>query len=144
MTCGSRVRCAQGARLVPPHGGHTRVTTRRLNAGNICRIELPPDTILVVGPLQVRPNELALAAGRIATPQIRNRGTIGGNLLQDSRCPYYRQAWYCYRAGGIECYAHHGLNYDHAIFGGDRCWTVSPSLPDGKPDCGKPTGRQRC
>lgn len=70
---------------------------------------------------------LALAASRVATPQIRNLGTVGGNLLQDSRCPYYRGAWYCYRAGGIECYAHHGLNYEHAVFGGDRCWTVTPS-----------------
>lgn len=70
---------------------------------------------------------LVLAASRVATPQIRNRGTVGGNLLQDSRCPYYRGGFYCYRAGGLECYAHHGLNYEHAVFGGDRCWTVTPS-----------------
>jgi xanthine dehydrogenase YagS FAD-binding subunit len=70
---------------------------------------------------------LVLAVSRVATPQIRNRGTVGGNLLQDSRCPYYRGGFDCYRAGGLECYAHHGLNYEHAVFGGDRCYTVSPS-----------------
>jgi xanthine dehydrogenase YagS FAD-binding subunit len=70
---------------------------------------------------------LALAASRVATPQIRNVGTLGGNLLQDSRCPYYRGPWLCYRAGGIQCDARHGVNQEHAIFGGNRCYTVSPS-----------------
>lgn len=70
---------------------------------------------------------LSLAASRVATPQIRNVGTLGGNLLQDSRCPYYRGPWYCYRAGGIQCDARHGINQEHAIFGGNRCYTVSPS-----------------
>lgn len=70
---------------------------------------------------------LVKAASRVATPQIRNVGTLGGNLLQDSRCGYYRGPWYCYRAGGITCDAHHGINAEHAIFGADRCYTVSPS-----------------
>src|SRR4030095_11929441 len=70
---------------------------------------------------------LTKAASRVATPQIRNVGTIGGNLLQDSRCPYYRGPWYCYRAGGIQCDARHGVNQEHAIFGGNRCYTVSAS-----------------
>lgn len=70
---------------------------------------------------------LVAAASRVATPQIRNVATLGGNLLQDSRCPYYRGPWYCYRAGGIQCDAHHGMNQEHAIFGGNRCYTVSPS-----------------
>jgi xanthine dehydrogenase YagS FAD-binding subunit len=70
---------------------------------------------------------LVRAASRVATPQIRNVGTLGGNLLQDSRCPYYRGPWHCYRAGGIQCDAHHGMNQEHAIFGGSRCYTVSPS-----------------
>jgi xanthine dehydrogenase YagS FAD-binding subunit len=70
---------------------------------------------------------LTMAASRVATPQIRNVGTLGGNLLQDSRCAYYRGPWYCYRAGGIQCDARHGVNQEHAIFGGNRCYTVSPS-----------------
>jgi xanthine dehydrogenase YagS FAD-binding subunit len=70
---------------------------------------------------------LAAAASRVATPQIRNVGTVGGNLLQENRCPYYRGPWHCYRHGGMQCYAHHGFNREHAIFAGDRCYVVSPS-----------------
>jgi xanthine dehydrogenase YagS FAD-binding subunit len=70
---------------------------------------------------------LAAAASRVATPQIRNIGTVGGNLLQENRCPYYRGPWHCYRHGGMHCYAHHGFHREHAIFDGDRCYVVSPS-----------------
>jgi len=70
---------------------------------------------------------LCIAASRVATPQIRNTATLGGNLLQDSRCAYYREGWHCRRAGGRRCYAHEGLNGEHAIFGGGPCWTVTPS-----------------
>ena len=70
---------------------------------------------------------LATAASRVATPQIRNIGTIGGNLLQENRCPYFRGPWHCYRHGGMHCYAHHGINREHAIFEGDRCYVVTPS-----------------
>jgi xanthine dehydrogenase YagS FAD-binding subunit len=70
---------------------------------------------------------LQMSAGRVASPQIRNMATVGGNLLQDSRCSYYRSGFTCYRAGGIVCDAHHGLNAYHAIAGGDRCYTVTPS-----------------
>jgi xanthine dehydrogenase YagS FAD-binding subunit len=70
---------------------------------------------------------LVQSAFRVATPQIRAVGTVGGNLLQDSRCPYYRGPWHCYRDGGIVCDAHHGINIEHALFGGSRCYTVSPS-----------------
>jgi xanthine dehydrogenase YagS FAD-binding subunit len=70
---------------------------------------------------------LATAASRVATPQIRTVGTLGGNLLQENRCPYYRGPWHCYRHGGMHCYAHHGFHREHAIFEGDRCYVVSPS-----------------
>jgi xanthine dehydrogenase YagS FAD-binding subunit len=70
---------------------------------------------------------LAMAASRVATPQIRNVGTVGGNLLQENRCPYYRGEWNCYRKGGLHCYADHGFNREHAIYEGDRCYVVSPS-----------------
>jgi xanthine dehydrogenase YagS FAD-binding subunit len=75
---------------------------------------------------QVAP-AIVKAASRVATPQIRNLGTVGGNLLQDSRCPYYRGPWECYRAGGIVCDAVRGINAEHALFGGERCYTVTPS-----------------
>ncbi len=69
------------------------------------------------------------AAAQIATPQIRNRGTIAGNLSQDTRCWYYRGGWPCYRAGGNTCYAAAptAMNREHAIIGTNRCVAVSPS-----------------
>ena len=69
------------------------------------------------------------AAEAAASPQIRNQGTIGGNVSQDTRCWYYRGGWDCYRAGGNICYADTptAINREHAIFGADRCVAVSPS-----------------
>ena len=64
-----------------------------------------------------------------ASPQIRNQGTIGGNVSQDTRCWYYRSGWSCYRAGGNICYADtpEAINREHAILGADRCVAVNPS-----------------
>jgi xanthine dehydrogenase YagS FAD-binding subunit len=72
---------------------------------------------------------LADAAEAAASPQIRNQGTIGGNVSQDARCWYYRSGFPCYRAGGNICYADTpvGMNREHAILGADRCVAVSPS-----------------
>lgn len=72
---------------------------------------------------------LAEAALVVATPQIRNQGTIGGNNSQDTRCWYYRGDWPCYRAGGNTCHADtpSSMNSEHCIFGADRCVAVNPS-----------------
>ncbi len=72
---------------------------------------------------------LADAAELVASPQIRNQGTIGGNVSQDARCWYYRAGWPCYRAGGNICYADtpEGRNREHAILLADRCVAVNPS-----------------
>ena len=72
---------------------------------------------------------LAQAASWVASPQIRNQGTIGGNVSQDTRCWYYRAGWPCYRAGGNICYADtpEGRNREHAILHADRCVAVNPS-----------------
>jgi xanthine dehydrogenase YagS FAD-binding subunit len=72
---------------------------------------------------------LASAAGRVASPQIRNVGTVGGNLCQDTRCWYYRGGVDCYRAGGNSCFADspQGQNREHCLFGANRCIAVSPS-----------------
>ena len=72
---------------------------------------------------------LAEAASLVASPQIRNQGTLGGNVSQDTRCWYYRGGWPCYRAGGNICYADTpvGRNREHAIFGANRCVAVHPS-----------------
>ena len=72
---------------------------------------------------------LAEAAELVASPQIRNQGTLGGNLVQDTRCWYYRDGWNCYRAGGNICYADTptAMNREHCILGASRCVAVNPS-----------------
>ena len=72
---------------------------------------------------------LSQAVEVVASPQIRNQGTLGGNVSQDARCWYYRGGWPCYRAGGNICYADTpvGRNREHAIFGANRCVAVHPS-----------------
>jgi xanthine dehydrogenase YagS FAD-binding subunit len=72
---------------------------------------------------------LLQASEAAASPQIRNQGTIGGNVTQDTRCWYYRAGWSCYRAGGNICYADTptAINREHAILGADRCVAVNPS-----------------
>ena len=69
------------------------------------------------------------AAAKVASPQIRNHGTLGGNASQDARCTYYRYGLPCYRAGGNACYADtpEGVNREHALFDTDRCVAVSQS-----------------
>jgi xanthine dehydrogenase YagS FAD-binding subunit len=71
---------------------------------------------------------LAEAAHSIATPQIRNLGTVGGNLCQRPRCWYYRlEEVICLKKGGSECYAATGENKYNAIFGGGPSYIVHPS-----------------
>jgi xanthine dehydrogenase YagS FAD-binding subunit len=72
---------------------------------------------------------LSTGAEAAASPQIRNQGTIGGNVSQDTRCWYYRGGWKCYRAGGNICFADtpSAINREHAILGADRCVAVNPS-----------------
>jgi xanthine dehydrogenase YagS FAD-binding subunit len=72
---------------------------------------------------------LALAARKVATPQIRHQGTLGGNVSQDTRCWYYRSGMPCYRAGGNTCYADTptAMNREHCLFEADRCVAVNPS-----------------
>src|SRR4029077_19056248 len=72
---------------------------------------------------------LVEAAAVVASPQIRNQGTLGGNVSQDARCWYYRAGWPCYRAGGNICYADTptGRNREHAILHAERCVAVNPS-----------------
>jgi len=79
--------------------------------------------------IQSRYGLLSTAASRVASPQIRNVGTLAGNVSQDARCWYYRRGLDCYRAGGNLCYADapESLNREHAIFGQSRCVAVSPS-----------------
>jgi xanthine dehydrogenase YagS FAD-binding subunit len=70
---------------------------------------------------------LAMAAGEVASPQLRNQGTIGGNLCQKPRCWYYRGEFDCMRKGGMTCYAEAGENKFHCVLGGANCFMVHPS-----------------
>lgn len=70
---------------------------------------------------------LARAASEVASPQLRNQGTLGGNLCQKPRCWYYRRDFACLRKGGGRCYAVVGENAFHCIFGGKYCFIVHPS-----------------
>jgi xanthine dehydrogenase YagS FAD-binding subunit len=71
---------------------------------------------------------LARAASEVASPQLRNQGTIGGNLCQKPRCWYYRGEFHCLRKGGSTCYAYQGENQFHCIFGsGGICYITHPS-----------------
>jgi len=70
---------------------------------------------------------LSQAAAEVASPQLRNQGTLGGNLCQRPRCWYFRGDFRCARKGGDLCYAIEGENQYHAIFGGGPCFFVHPS-----------------
>ena len=70
---------------------------------------------------------LADAAGSVATPQIRNVGTLAGNLSQRPWCWYFRNGFPCYKNGGKQCFSVVGENEFHAIFGGGPSYIVHPS-----------------
>ncbi len=70
---------------------------------------------------------LAEAAESVAAPQIRNTGTLAGNVVQRPWCWYYRNGFPCYKAGGNECFSIAGENQLHAIFGGGPSYIVHPS-----------------
>ena len=70
---------------------------------------------------------LSMAAAEVASPQLRNQGTIGGNLCQKPRCWYYRGEFHCLRKGGDQCFAVEGENAYHCILGGENCFIVHPS-----------------
>ena len=70
---------------------------------------------------------LAEAAESVATPQIRNVGTLAGNLCQRPWCWYYRNGFPCFKAGGNQCFSVAGENQFHAIFGGGPSYIVHPS-----------------
>jgi len=72
-------------------------------------------------------NALAEAAGHVGTPQIRNAGTLAGNVCQRPWCWYYRNGFPCYKNGGNTCFSITGENEFHAIFGGGPSFIVHPS-----------------
>ncbi len=75
------------------------------------------------------PEALREACRLAASPQLRAMGTIGGNLLQASRCWYWRLKYPCWLHGGERCYARQGQHREHAVFGNERCASAHPSDP---------------
>ena len=92
----------------------------RVGAGTpLAEIERSPDV----------PDALREACRLAASPQLRNMGTIGGNLRQATRCWYWRLAFPCYLHGGDRCHAREGEHREHAIVGNERCASAHPSDP---------------
>jgi len=73
------------------------------------------------------PQALREATALAASPQLRAMGTLGGNLLQATRCWYWRLKFPCYLHGGDMCHAKAGQHREHAIFGNERCASAHPS-----------------
>ena len=73
------------------------------------------------------PQVLREAANKAASPQLRSMGTIGGNLLQATRCWYWRLGFDCWLHGGERCFAKDGAHREHAVFGNDQCASAHPS-----------------
>jgi len=75
------------------------------------------------------PQALREACAQAASPQLRSMGTIGGTLLQATRCWYWRLDFPCYLHGGDRCHAKDGAHREHAVFGNERCASAHPSDP---------------
>jgi xanthine dehydrogenase YagS FAD-binding subunit len=73
------------------------------------------------------PRVLREACAQAASPQLRSMGTIGGNLLQATRCWYWRLGFDCWLHGGEKCFAKDGAQREHAIVGNERCASAHPS-----------------
>jgi len=73
------------------------------------------------------PQVLREACAQAASPQLRSMGTVGGNLLQATRCWYWRLGFDCWLHGGEKCFAKDGAHREHAIFGNEQCSSAHPS-----------------
>jgi xanthine dehydrogenase YagS FAD-binding subunit len=73
------------------------------------------------------PEALREACSQAASPQLRSMGTVGGNLLQATRCWYWRLGFDCWLHGGEQCFAREGAHREHAIFGNGQCASAHPS-----------------
>ncbi len=92
----------------------------RIGAGTtLAELEFDPEV----------PQALREACSLSASPQLRSMGTIGGNLLQATRCWYWRLDFPCFLHGGDRCHARQGSHREHAIFGNERCASAHPSDP---------------
>jgi xanthine dehydrogenase YagS FAD-binding subunit len=105
-------------RAVVPRG--VREDGSRIGAGTtLAELENDPEV----------PQALREACALAASPQLRSMGTIGGNLLQATRCWYWRLDFPCFLHGGSRCHAREGAHREHAIFSNERCASAHPSDP---------------
>ncbi len=103
-------------RDVVPRG----ISDSRIGAGTtLAELEADPQV----------PQALREACAAAASPQLRAMGTIGGNLLQATRCWYWRLKFPCYLHGGDRCHARRGQHREHAVFANGRCASAHPSDP---------------
>ena len=103
-----------------PAGIHRGETGLSIGAGTtLGELEVDPEI----------PAALREACRLSASPQLRAMGTIGGNLLQATRCWYWRLAFPCYLHGGDRCHAKAGQHREHAFFGNGLCASAHPSDP---------------
>jgi xanthine dehydrogenase YagS FAD-binding subunit len=94
------------------------VAGNRIGAGTtLAELEVDPQI----------PDALREACRLAASPQLRNMGSIGGNLLQSTRCWYWRLKYPCHLHGGDRCHAREGEHREHAIFANDYCASAHPS-----------------
>jgi xanthine dehydrogenase YagS FAD-binding subunit len=101
-------------RAVVPRG----IDGTRIGAGaTLAELECDPQV----------PEALREACRLAASPQLRNMGSLGGNLLQATRCWYWRLNWPCRLHGGDTCFARDGEHREHAIFANDFCASAHPS-----------------
>lgn len=107
-------------REVIPRGIAGSATITSIGAGTtLAELEVDPQV----------PQVLREACAAAASPQLRAMGTIGGNLLQATRCWYWRLGYPCFLHGGDRCHARTGQQREHAIFGNERCASAHPSDP---------------
>jgi xanthine dehydrogenase YagS FAD-binding subunit len=103
-------------REIVPRG----IDGRKIGAGTtLAELEVDPEI----------PAALREACALAASPQLRSMGTVGGNLLQATRCWYWRLDFPCFLHGGSRCHAREGAHREHAIFGNERCASAHPSDP---------------
>jgi xanthine dehydrogenase YagS FAD-binding subunit len=111
-----RADCLVDLRGVVPRG----ISEGRIGAGTtLAELESDPQV----------PQALREACAAAASPQLRAMGTIGGNLLQATRCWYWRLKFPCYLHGGDRCHAREGQHREHAVFANEGCASAHPSDP---------------
>jgi len=108
---------------IPGMDGIAAGTAGSLSIGGLVTLS----TLAADARVAARFTSVAEAAESVATPQIRNVGTVAGNLVQRPWCWYYRNGFPCYKAGGDRCFSAGGENQLHAILGGGPSYIVHPS-----------------